>query len=695
MPSRQQSRRTRQQPVHAPGPAPRRVHAFAPRATALILLALGVIPLANIVTNGIGLQWWGPAVKQWLTWGGPVCGLAALLGVVAADRIEALAARVRHIIMIPTGAQFSIAVALLGSTLALFSAWWLFGLEPIVGDEFAQRFHAMILEHGMLSARSPMPSEFFSTSETLTVGDRWFSQFPVGGPLVLALGGLVRMPWLVNPVLTGFAVLVIYAFVRGIHDEATARFAALLACTCVFIVFMGGSQMNHTPVLLLVWTALALLTRWSRESDSTTHSWRVALLIGASLGAAATIRPFDAFLSAILIGLFQLFWYSRRQHFWRDVAVEAAAALAPVVLLLIVNKLTLGAPLPFAYDVLNGPEHRPGFHMTPMGFEHTPRRALYMASAYVMKLDVELFAWPVPGILLIVLALLLLRESNRWIALLCAFVLSFVAGYAGYWAESYFLGPRFLFVIAPALVYLTVLLPSAIRERTSNARVRAASLVALPLFILAAWVTPVDGNMQFGIRRLAQLHHIRSSGTAVEAEVRRRRLTNALVLIPQTWKDRLTARLRAVGFRPLAAEQMLRIYDACTLQLALDEAERNHIAPAQVPQQILNAGDADLRTSAVEPAPTRALVSLNPARQLTPDCLTEFNQTPRVVVSLAEMLRYADLDAHGALAGDVVYARDFGERNALLLPGFGSRAWYIATTDFVSGAYRVSLTRYR
>ncbi|MFL5607233.1 MAG: hypothetical protein ACJ8AD_12355, partial [Gemmatimonadaceae bacterium] len=38
------------------------------RVTAVVLAATGLVPMANLVTEGHYLKWWGPAVKQWIVW---------------------------------------------------------------------------------------------------------------------------------------------------------------------------------------------------------------------------------------------------------------------------------------------------------------------------------------------------------------------------------------------------------------------------------------------------------------------------------------------------------------------------------------------------------------------------------------------------------------------------------------------------
>ena len=46
-------------------------------ATALLLTAFGLLPMANLLTGGEALRWWGSAVRDWLLYGG-LTVLAAL-----------------------------------------------------------------------------------------------------------------------------------------------------------------------------------------------------------------------------------------------------------------------------------------------------------------------------------------------------------------------------------------------------------------------------------------------------------------------------------------------------------------------------------------------------------------------------------------------------------------------------------------
>ena len=684
----------------APAPAPyaasvRREHVWPLRLAAACVAALGLIPLANLVTTGGGLPWWSVAMHQWLVWLAVIAIVALVMGRLIPERIETAFVHGRRVLLAPAPRTFALLAGALTGALSLYFGWRLFALEPVVGDEFAQRWQAHLLVAGRLFARAELHPEFFSTIQTLEVHGRWFSQFPMGGPALLALGTAADAVWIVNPLLAAISAAAFFDFVRHTTDETTARVAALLFALCPFVLFMAGSQMNHAGALACLMIALAALPRWL-ASHSASRVNRAAAVLGVCIGLAASIRPFDAAVVAVVVGVFQL--YHRRATSWhtRSLLVQGLVGAIPVAVLLAANWATVGQPFTFAYDVLNGPEHRPGFHMTPLGFEHTPLRGLYMASAYLMKLDVGLFAWPVPAMLVVVVALLLMDRASTWDALLLALLGGLVAGYAAYWSESYFVGPRFLFTAVPIFVLYSARMPFVLRHRVRAPSLRAAVLLLTPLWLLVAWLVPPRDNQLYGVRELAHVYRMRATAPAITDAVRRAGLTRALVFIQDGWHARLTARLRATGVRPLAAEQLVKGTDACTLQRALDAADRMPSpAPGTQVRLVMDAVARDERATPLGGQPPSEQIALVAGRALDIACDGEIRHTISRGVSVAEMLPHQELDSLGALGGRVVYARDFGARNELLRLRFGDRAWYVARTALENDTLVVQLEPYR
>ena len=179
---------------------------------------------------------------------------------------------------------------------------------------------------------------------------RWYSQFPVGGPLVLALGYLIHAPWLVNPILGGLSAVAVYLFARHAYGETQGRVSGALFALTPVVLLMSASYMNHVPVLFLATTALATLAMWERGA----HTTLCAGIIGLALGAMATIRPLDAVVVSVVIGVFQVTAIRAGAGRARDLVVQATAGAVGVTPLLIANWRTTGGALHFGYEVLWG-----------------------------------------------------------------------------------------------------------------------------------------------------------------------------------------------------------------------------------------------------------------------------------------------------------------------------------------------------
>jgi hypothetical protein len=653
-------------------------HTWPLRVAAVVLAATGVVPLANYVTTGLPFAWWPSALHHWLAWGVIIVLAVLLISAGLPTATDRIIASIERGLLAPRRRTFALSIGALTCALALLLGSYLFGSQPIVGDEFVQRWQAHLLASGHLYAQPESAGEFFSSVEALDSGGRWFSQFPMGGPAMLAIGVLFHATWLVNPVFAAIAAMSLYVLLSDIGDELMARGTAVLFALCPFILFMAGSEMNHVPSLAWTSVAVAALVRWCKASDARSATASAAL-VGGALGIAATIRPFDAAIVAFAISVLQLYVALKKPSLFSTLLVQCAVCAIPVGLLLAANRATLGHPLSFGYDVLNGVEHRPGFHLTPLGFEHTPRRGLYNVSAYLLKLNFGLFAWPVPAMLVVVLSLALQRTVDAWDRLFISITGLLLVGYMAYWSLSTYLGPRFLYTAAPFFLIYTARLPAAIRGRFRNATIRRAALLLIPAWMIVSWVHPAHPETLVGVRQLAQIYKSRATAPAIREAVAKAGLVNAVVFIPEGWHARLAAQLRATTFRPLIAEEIVKQSDACFLQRTLAMAER---IPASMMSDRVSLVLANMRadgaTTRVPDLPPSDQISFVAGRPLAPECEVDSQRIPSFGASLAEMLPYEEYDHEGRLAGNIIYARDFGAHNEALRARFGNRKWYVA-----------------
>jgi hypothetical protein len=645
------------------------------RAFALLLAVLGLVPVANLLSAGHAVPWWRAAVMEWSTVGLAIVLVSTLLATRAESWLLRVVEGAKRRLLRPSPRVFEVGAAIVVTVGAAFFAQYCFSRLVFTGDEMAQRWHGRMLLAGRLFLQPESHREFFSTAEVLDDHGRWFSQFPIGGPAVIAAGMALGAPWLVNPVLAGLTAANLHRFLRRAYDDVTARVATVLFAVSPFVLIMSASQLNHVALLALVTLALAELPVWT-GSDSARAVRRSALVIGLSIGAAVAVRPLDGALIALVIGGFQL------HSAWRDpsrrtsLAWQALGGAVPIALLLWCNARTTGSPLLFGYDALHGAAHRPGFHVDPLGVSHTPLRALMITSGYVMKLNRYLFEWPLPVVAILVASLWVRNRASRWDCLLAAVFAATLAGYAAYWFDGFFAGPRFLYTAMPALVLFAATLPRSLGERFSRPAIRYGAIACMTLAAVYAWVTPT-GVSSVQMRALYYRSLREQLKTDIGAEVGQARLTNALVFVNDSWHGRLAARLRALDARPMTADQLLDTVDACALQSALDSDDA---APRGSDNERLERvlGTARRAGTPVVAAgmPADQHIAIVPGSKPTDACLAQVAMDAEGTMPYAAFLAYEGVGRDGRLGGDVVFARDMGTRNELLRDRFGDRAWY-------------------
>lgn len=619
------------------------------------------------------MPWWVLGSLVWIGYGGL---LLAVLWVVA-DRwggaLDRIADRSWSIVMgVPTRAfvaAASLATILLGVGIALYC----YAGRGFTGDEMAMAWHARMLVSGHLAIPMPPHGEFFNTVSVLERGGRWFSQYPIGGPALLAVGLRVGAVWLVNPLLLGVATWQLHRFVRRTFGESTARAATLLFVLSPFVLVLGATQMNHTAALTFTLVALAELAAWDGESSRGRLAHAAGL--GLAVGAIALVRPLDAALVALPIAVFQLARVRREPSRAASLLVQCVAGAIPVAILLWANARTTGVPLLFGYDAAHGPAHALGFHVDPYGEPHTPTRGLVYASGYLMRFDRFLLEWPLPALLIVCVVLGRLPKGTRWDSLLLALLGSFLVGYAAYWHNGFFDGPRFLFPVAPVLLLYVARAPES-AERIAHATRRRVMRVIVPACLLCGWLVPLPFSSVPG-RLAAQREQRTKLKTDVVAQASGAQLSNALVLVLEPWRARLLARLRGLGVRQFDAEQVVNTTDACALQLALDDADvpRGQDSASlrrQVMMRARAAGPAVVQSGVI----AESEIARSPNGPDSPRCRAEALADTAGTMPYAMFLREQHVGRDGHLAGDVVWARDLGPRDTLLRALFGARRWY-------------------
>jgi len=570
---------------------------MATRLIALCILALSLLPIADLLPGGERDAEYLPRLVDW-AFGLALCaglgGLAAF--VVRSRRRAATAAGMPRVpdtaVSMPSigagsaGTGFTLLVAAIALALYLVIALVVFSGRPITIDEIVQVIQARWYVEGQLAQPTAPLREFFSTLHMVDLGDLTYSQFPAGGPAMLALGSLVGAEWIVGPIVGALSVVLFARLLELLEPEASRRWhraSVALFALAPFGAFMFGSHMNHVTTLFwLLFAIVALGIATAREDVP--PGW--GAIAGFGLGAAATIRPLDGVAFALPAAAW-LLWRARRGG--RPLAtllLSGVGIAVPLALLLWVNSRTTGHPLLFGYDLLWGPKHAIGFHVPPWGMEHTPLRGIELISLYFTRLSVYLFETPFPALLPAVIALWwrpALRPLDRYLFASGALL---VVGYWAYWHDGFWLGPRFMLPLLPMLVLWSARAGLVIRDRLPSGSLgRIAAGVTLATGAAYALVTVLV------VRAPQYRNGMSSMRIEIEQESARAGVRDALVLVKESWGAQLVARMWALGVPRSDTEGLYQRTDACVLETAIGaleaagirgEAARARLIPLQV-----------------------------------------------------------------------------------------------------------------
>jgi hypothetical protein len=670
---------------HIPASEPPAVRAgrAESRSIAAPLIAIGVavlgfLPIAGWIPGGFGDAGFALRVSEWLSGSAIALGLGVVLALLARRGLR-LPATIPGL-WTRAVARFERAPlrtggVVAGVALALYAviARAVFDGRPLLIDEIAQALQARIFLDGRLAAPVVEPAQFFSTLHMVEHAGRIFSQFPPGGPAMLALGDAVGAMWLVGPVFGAIAVVLWALVLRRTEPRPGIALAALfLFAFAPFTAFMSGSHMNHVTVLAWTLAAVLGLVRLVQSTDRRLGS---ALLCGLGFGIAATIRPVDAFAFALPAGAWLLARALRDRERWparvSELAVAAAGVAAPIALMAWFNLRTTGSPLMSGYELLWGAGHNIGFHRNPWGNLHTPANGLELVNLYFVRLQQYLFETPVPALAPAIGALALTRRLRPFDRYLLASSGLLLALYFAYWHDGFYLGPRFVYPLVPVAALWTArflpLLHDWLERRMARPAARelawrtAASAVAITVIIAITASVPLrvrQYRASFPVQRWDPDAALRAAG-----------IDDAVILARESWEAQLVVRMRALGATQPEAERFYRSIDACRLDGALAALERDpsrargSMSATLLP---LMADSARVRTQQLSPG---AFVRVVPGSPYSERCLARASETAAGTLPLAPLLL--------AQTPNVVFARELHELDTLLLARHPSRPVFL------------------
>ena len=402
-------------------------------------------------------KWYFP--NEWLPYAAEVAYVvlrATAMALAFALLLLPLAAVAPPVRVLEPWRRIATGIALLASAGVLaagcFSAVVLFDRAPHVLDAISYYFQGKVFASGALCAPAPAVGEAFPTPFTVVHDGKWFSQYPPGGPLVLAVGFLLGVPWLVQPVMAAAATLLLYEVGRRQYGVGTGLLAAVLMASSPFLHLMSGSFLSHVPAMFF---ATCFLYASTRYLGTPSRRWVVAA--GLALGGAFLCREVAALLFGLPVGAYLVLASPQRRidRVLRDLWPGAAALALVGAVYLAYNWALTGSPLLLPRLLAYGGD-RFGFG-EGVGFygRHTLAAGLVNTDELLTSLSLFLFGWPFYASLAIVVLPFILQRPAAWDRVHGAVVGLTILAYLGYFYHGIALGPRYYFDGLPSLVLLS------------------------------------------------------------------------------------------------------------------------------------------------------------------------------------------------------------------------------------------------
>ncbi len=374
-------------------------------------------------------------------------------------------------------------------------AFFVYERHPHLQDEVAYYLQASMFSHGTIRAPAlPVPEAFGLYLVESSPSSLYAATLP-GWPAVLALGFLAGVPWLVNPLLAGLSVLVLYLLIREVCGISAGVGVALLFALSPWQIFLSMSFMTHTLTLLLGMAGTLLIIRGLSNGSQTS-----IFIAGALSALAVAVRPLDGGLIGLFLGFIVITTGTCGMRLKRIVAMGAGATL-PLLALLTYNQAITGAPALFPLndyidrhfgkgvnDFGFGPNRGFGWALDPFP-GHSPLDAMVNANLNISTINFDLLGWGMGSLLAVgLIALRHWQELGRTELAALALISGVVITHSFYYfSGGPDFGARYWYLLLPALLVLAVRGMQALMEQLKSRH--AALLASIAVLCVAANLT--------------------------------------------------------------------------------------------------------------------------------------------------------------------------------------------------------------
>jgi 4-amino-4-deoxy-L-arabinose transferase-like glycosyltransferase len=351
-------------------------------------------------------------------------------------------------------------IALLISLIAVLAAYYVteryYDAIPHLEDEIAYVWQAEAIAGGKLTLPTPPERHSFLVPFVVDYDGQRFGKYPLGWPVLLAIGVRFGIRSLVNPLLAGLGVWLTYRLGKKLMGETVGIIAAVLTVTSPFFLLNSGSLLSH-PFGMVLSAAFALAWVDGFGERTGPRQWLPTLTAGLTLGLLALTRPFTAAAIAFPFLFHGVYLLVRGDRDTRKHVLAVGGLVVGVgALNLLWQYAVTGDPflnpytLWWPYDKIG---FGPGIGRAELG--HNLHLARNNTRFNLQVGYSDLFGWVRYSWIFLPFGLLAAALRRNWRAIMVATVFpTLVVFHLAYWVGAWLYGPRYYY---EGLFSLTIL----------------------------------------------------------------------------------------------------------------------------------------------------------------------------------------------------------------------------------------------
>lgn len=226
--------------------------------------------------------------------------------------------------------------------------------QPIADDEGTYLFIARTLLSGHVVNPVPQDSDLLRNQFIVSNQSGWYGKYPIGHPLVLALGEALHLRDAIVPLVAALCVPLTFGIGRRLFGAERALVGTALLAASPHFVWTAATLLSQPTACLMLLSGVWLALR-AQESERMLP----ALLAGLAFGMGILVRPLPSALFALVAVIWGARWVlaaspAQRTHASARAALLALGSAAGGLALLAQNYVQTGDALSSGYHQVHG-----------------------------------------------------------------------------------------------------------------------------------------------------------------------------------------------------------------------------------------------------------------------------------------------------------------------------------------------------